>query len=81
MMNLRAQTHGHHVSGPITQNIILGIAEPVGMRMSECDYEHEMFCDSLLDVLTETITVEGISFKLSPCLEKSHKALSRKKKF
>ena len=44
--------------------------------MSECDYEHEMFCDSLLDVLTETITVEGISFKLSSCLEKFHKALS-----
>ena len=39
--------------------------------MSECDYEHEMFCDSLLDVLTEIKSVEGISLKLSPCLEKS----------
>ena len=44
--------------------------------MSECDYEHEMSCDSQLDVLTEIKSVEGISLKLSPCLEKSSEPFS-----
>ena len=68
----RSQTRLHHVPGQKAQNF-LGTGCQSSMRMNECDYRHEIFCDSRLDVLTEIDHAKGIRSKHSPSLEKSHR--------